>query len=546
MAEIRGSGPRSKGRDARSLPVRSWPEVTISCRAWRRQAMGLGERCGAGCNDLTPTFGGAIAYQSRCQATYLPSQSTWFRGRRARIWPARSARGLTPNSRPTSGGVGQATEIGPEYGAMEQDIAWLTAAGIGERVKVGTLEPEAVVACHLDRIRRLDPRLGAYVHVDGAAQAGNGPLAGVTVAVKDTQPVAGMPWTYGSRKWRQRVAEQDAVPVARLRAAGAAVLGKTNTPELAAAVGTVNELFPPTHNPWRLGTTPGGSSGGSGAAVAAGLCTIALGDDMGGSIRIPAACCGIVGLRPTPGRVPMELAEPTGLSVRGPLARSVADLRLALGTIANEPPLLSARNRDRLRIAVVIDSPIPTDLACLAACERAAHALRHLGHEVDAVGWDPMPAAQAYQVVRPASVSILPGEPDDYGPAAARLIATGRAIAAHEYLEALQSGTTAAWRLRRLLDDHDAILTPTLGRLPMPIPEVPTFLGEAWVAYVQFVLPVSFAGLPALSLPAGLHEGLPVGVQLVGRPWGEWELLDLAEQLEAQAGFGFQPPPGWD
>ncbi|HZV48367.1 MAG TPA: amidase [Candidatus Dormibacteraeota bacterium] len=429
---------------------------------------------------------------------------------------------------------------------MEQDVAWSTATEVTERVRSGRLEPEAVTACHLDRIRRLDRRLGAYVHVDGAARPGTGPLAGVTLAVKDTQPVAGMPWTYGSRKWRDRVAEQDAIPVARARAAGAAVLGKTNTPELAAAVGTVNELFPPTHNPWREGVTPGGSSGGSGAAVAAGLCTIALGDDMGGSIRIPAACCGIVGLRPSPGRVPMELAEPTGLSVRGPLARSVADLRLALSVIAAEAPPEGRAAGRRLRIAAVTKSPVSVHPACLAACERAVQALRDLGHEVEPAGWDPMPVTRAYQVVRPASVSIVPGEPGDYGPAAGRLIAAGRAIGARDYLAALESGTTAAWALRRLLDDHDAILTPTLGRPPMPIPEVPPFLEEAWTAYIQFVLPVSFAGLPALSLPAGLHEGLPVGVQLIGRPWGEWPLLDLAEQLEARPGFGFQPPPGWE
>src|SRR5207248_5940246 len=122
----------------------------------------------------------------------------------------------------------------------------------------------AVVLDQLDRIRRLDPRLGAFVHVDGAAEPGGaGPLAGVGLAVKDTQPVAGMPWTYGSRKWRERIAEADAIPVARARAAGAAVLGKTNTPELAASVSTVNDLFPPTQNPWRRGFTPGGSSGGS-------------------------------------------------------------------------------------------------------------------------------------------------------------------------------------------------------------------------------------------------------------------------------------------
>ena len=190
------------------------------------------------------------------------------------------------------------------------------------------------VAEHLARIERLDPKVHAFIHVDPAARAGEGPLAGLTLGVKDTQPVAGMPWTYGSVKFRDRVADADAIPVARARAAGAAVLGKTNLPELAASVGTVNELFPATENPWRPGWSPGGSSGGSGAAVAAGLCSAAFGDDMGGSIRIPASCCGVVGLRPSPGRVPTELPDPTRLSVRGPLAASVAGVRLLFSVMA--------------------------------------------------------------------------------------------------------------------------------------------------------------------------------------------------------------------
>ncbi len=426
------------------------------------------------------------------------------------------------------------------------DPAWYTASEIATLVRSGHLERQAVAVCQLDRIRRLNARLGAYVHVDEAAAASaGGPLAGAGLAVKDTQPVAGMPWTFGSRRWSQRVAGEDAIPVARARAAGAAVLGKTNTPELAASIGTVNELFPPTQNPWRLGSTPGGSSGGSAAAVAAGLCTIAFGDDMGGSIRIPSSCCGVAGLRPSPGLVPTELADPVRLSCRGPLARSIADLRLALAVMTgSEAP--AAGQPGALRIAAVRDSPIPSDAACEEARERAERALRAAGHTLQAVAWDPVPVARAYQVVRPASVATMPGDPKDYGEAAGRLIAEGRQVSAREYLEALGSGLEAARPLHRTLEDHDAILTPTLGRLPMPIAEVPPFLGQAWSSYTQFVLPVSFAGLPAVSVPAGLAGGLPVGVQLVGRSLGEWALLDLAEQLEQADGFGFQRPPGWD
>jgi len=384
-------------------------------------------------------------------------------------------------------------------------------------------------------------RLNAFVYLDPEACGGEGPLAGTTLGVKDTQPVAGMPWTYGSPKWRDRVATEDAVAVARARAAGAAILGKTNLPELAAAVGTTNELFPPTHNPWREGFTPGGSSGGSGAAVGGGLCTFAFGDDMGGSIRIPASCCGVVGLRPSPGRVPTELPDPTGLSVRGPLARTVADARRLFAVMTAEPaPPISER---RLRIGLVDDSPIGMDPAVQAAVRRAGDALRAAGHTLEPVAWDPMPVAEAYRIVRPASVSTMPGDPSEYGVAVRGLIERGRALSAREYLAALTAGLDAA---RRLLTGFDAWLTPTLGLLPMRIEAVPTFLAEGWDVYTQFVLPVSFAGLPAVSLPAGVAGGLPVGVQLVGGYRREWELLTLAKELEGLEGFGFQPPPGSD
>lgn len=425
---------------------------------------------------------------------------------------------------------------------MDEDaVVWMTATDVAGQVRGGRLDPDDVVRCHLDRIRRLNPGLGAYVHVEESVRPGTGSLAGVTVAVKDSQPVAGMPWTWGSRRWRDRIAVEDAVPVRRARDLGAAILGKTNTPEVAASVSTVNDIFGATQSPWRRGFTPGGSSGGSAAAVAAGLCALAYGDDMGGSIRIPASCCGVFGLRPSRDRVPQELPEPVGLSVRGPLARSVADLRLALSVMAGEEPRHGTPGR--LRVAAILNSPVPVDGACMAACRRAADALEAAGHRILEAAWDPLPVAHAYQVVRPCSVATLPGEPEDYGAPVGRLIAQGRAVSARDFLSALEGGIAAALPLHHLLEEHDAILTPTLGRLPMPIEEVPAFLQEAWISYTQFVLPVSFAGLPAASVPAGLHDGLPVGVQLAGPARGEWGLLDLAAELEAQAGFSFLRPP---
>lgn len=430
----------------------------------------------------------------------------------------------------------------------EAVIAWRGAVELARDVRAGELDANAVVHEHLERIARFEPRVHAYVYVDMAARAKRrGILAGVTVAVKDTQAVRGMPWTLGTAKWRDRIADEDAIPVALVRAAGAAILGKTNTPELAAAVGTSNELFPPTENPWRAGVTPGGSSGGSAAAVATGLSTVALGDDYGGSIRIPSACCGVVGLRPSAYRVGQENLDAGGLNSRGPIARSVADLRLTLEVMSGAPAPSSLGQAMPRRVGVVRASSMGADAACWEACQRAADALAALGYELEDVRWDPDPVARGYRVVRRFSLAGNPGDPREYGACVRQLVVEGRQIGATHFYEAHYQATQASQASLRLLlrGELRAILTPTLGMLPMPIPEVPNFLYKDWDRYTQFVLPVSFAGLPAISIPAGSADGLPVGVQLVGQRAQEWLLLDLAEELETASGFGFVKPPNF-
>ncbi len=240
-------------------------------------------------------------------------------------------------------------------------------------VGAGSLDPQAVVRAHLAAIERLDPRIHAYIYVDREAHSSSGPYAGVTLAVKDSQPVATMPYTYGTSSWQDRVAETDAVAVARSKSAGMAILGKTNLPELAASIGTANALFGSTQNPWRQGITPGGSSGGSGAAVAAGMTTVALGGDTGGSIRIPASCCGVVGLRPTPDRVPIEEVDATVLQSRGPMTRSVADARLLFAVMTATSPDGSLNSKRRL-IGMADSGPFGVDPACQDACHRRAMA----------------------------------------------------------------------------------------------------------------------------------------------------------------------------
>jgi Asp-tRNA(Asn)/Glu-tRNA(Gln) amidotransferase A subunit family amidase len=423
---------------------------------------------------------------------------------------------------------------------------WLSALEIARRVAAADLDPMEVVQAHLAAIDRFDPLLHAYVHVDRRARAQAGPLSGSTLAVKDNIPVAGMPWTDGSAVWRTRIPDEDAVPVMRARVAGVAVLGKTNLPELAAAVGTTNAIFPATHNPWRAGTTPGGSSGGSAVAVAAGMATVAIGTDMGGSIRIPASCCGVVGLRPSPDRIPSQITDPAGLSVIGPIGRSVADVRLAYSVMAaTHPPAISGKG-EAFRIGLADSTTIGIDAACSEACRRAGDALESAGHKVERIEWESESVAAGYGIVRRASMASFPADPEQFAAGIRKLVEQGRALGARDYFQAFEAAYATAFKVvvRPLLSEFDFLLTPTLGLVPVPIDEVPAFLSEPYGRYIQFVLPVSFAHTPAISIPAGLHDGLPVGVQLVARSGHEWQLLALAEQLEAMPGFGFQRPPG--
>ena len=429
----------------------------------------------------------------------------------------------------------------------DESHAWLSTAEIADGVSSGRLDPQAVVRAHLAAIERDDPNIHAYVHVDRKAQATRGPNTGVTIAVKDNLPVAGMPWTDGSAVWRDRIPSDDTVPVARARAAGIAILGKTNLPELAAAVGTTNAIFPATNNPWRDGFTPGGSSGGSAAAVGAGMATVAMGTDMGGSIRIPASCCGVVGLRPSPDRVPSESVDPAGLSVIGPIGRTVADVRMLFSVMAQSTPELPS-DPQSYRIGIADSTKLGMDDACADACRRASEALESAGHRVARIAWESESVAAGYGVVRRASMASFPADPQLFAPGIRKLVEQGRALSALDYFQAFERASAAAYETvaRPLLADCDFLLTPTLGLVPMPIEAVPPFLSEPYGRYIQFVLPVSFAHTPAVSVPAGLHDGLPVGVQLVAKSGREWELLALAEQLEAMPGFGFQRPPRFD
>lgn len=427
-------------------------------------------------------------------------------------------------------------------------MCWLDAVEIARLVTAREVTKAEVLDAHLKRIAQLEDRVHAFLSVEPQISESGGPLAGVPLGVKDTQPVAGMRFTSGAVKWRNRRAESDAPAVGRARRAGATVLGKTNTPELASNPSTVNELMPPTENPWRPGYTPGGSSGGSAAAVAAGFCTIAVGDDYGGSVRIPAGCCGVIGYRPTPGDFPEEIPDVPHVNSRGPMARSVADIRLALEVMADIAVPRADVSRTRIALVLQSEGGLHLDSAAREACVRAARALESLGHHVEEVDWAPLACLDAYRPVRRVSFGAVEGEPDQYSEFVGVSMTQGRAISGVEYFRRAQDGFVGARRLLqdRLDNGFDAFLTPLLGFLPMPIAKVPTFFGDQWNSQNQFLLPVSFSGLPSMSMPAGTQDGVPVAVQLVGRYRHDAELLSLAEQLESCEGFAVRRPPALD
>jgi Asp-tRNA(Asn)/Glu-tRNA(Gln) amidotransferase A subunit family amidase len=197
-----------------------------------------------------------------------------------------------------------------------------------------------------------------------------------------------------------------------------------------------------------------------------------------------------------------------------------------------------------MRIGVVDATALGMDAACADACRRAAGALESLGHRVEHIAWESEAVARGYGVVRRASMASFPADPQLFAPGIRKLVEQGRALSALDYFQAFESATAAAYAVvvKPLLAGLDFLLTPTLGLVPMAIQEVPPFLSEPYGRYIQFVLPVSFAHTPAISVPAGLHDGLPVGVQLVTRSGQEWPLMAIAEQLEAMPGFGFERP----
>jgi amidase len=472
------------------------------------------------------------------------------------------------------------------------DTADLAFAGISRQAELiasGELSARDLLEVYLERIQRLNPTLNAFrvvFHERARMEAAQAdarrrsessptqrPLLGVPFAVKDDIDVAGEVTGLGSSAYGEP-AREDAEIVRRLRAAGAVIVGKTNVPELCAFPWTESATRGVTRNPWNLEHTPGGSSGGTAAAVAAGLVGAALGSDGGGSIRFPAAYCGLFGLKTQRGRVPMapHLDAVYGLSVNGVLTRSVRDTALFHDAIAEGPPdpdapapprisFLDAIGREGgatvpLRIGLSTNLP-PSPLTRLhpenrAAVQETAQLLRSLGHEVREAEVDHGPLAPAPEF----TVRYLRGmheeavalaHPERLERRMRQVSFVGGLLPAS--LVGLMRAREAAYaeRLNRALAVHDVLLTPVT---PAPAPRVGVCEGRGWLrttviasATVPYAAPWNTTGQPACSVPAGFAaDGLPRAVQLVGRPNGEGTLLALAAQIEAERPWAERRP----
>jgi aspartyl-tRNA(Asn)/glutamyl-tRNA(Gln) amidotransferase subunit A len=428
----------------------------------------------------------------------------------------------------------------------------------------GTLSPVEVVDALLARTDEVDPELGAFTTLCAERARGeaiacerayvrgdaDGLLSGVPFAVKDLFDSAGVRTTYGSSMFASNTPAVDAVAVGRLRAAGAIMVGKTQTHEFAWGVTSVNERMGTSHNPWRPERVSGGSSGGSAVALAAGLVPLALGSDTGGSIRVPSAFCGTVGLKPTYGRISSEGMWPLAPSLdhAGPMARTPADATLLLGAV-EEALDSDAPDRElgELRVGVCSDLHLVSMAPDVqSAFDAAARIVGELAAEIVEVA---LPGAVAifptFRVIQGAEVlrthsdaGLYPARKADYGGDVRRRLEAAERITLDDYLTA----TAARERLRAatsaLFERVDLLFTPVSAGSPAPIGEERVLHGGREIDFRELVMTYTvlqdLLGLPACTVRAGFDElGIPIGVQFTGRRWGDREVLAAARALHA-------------
>ncbi|MGV8884158.1 MAG: amidase [Microbacteriaceae bacterium] len=469
------------------------------------------------------------------------------------------------------------------------ELHHLTAQEQWDWLHRGEITPTELTNHYLERIERLNPELGAFATVtpDAArrraallesAGATAQPLWGIPLGDKDLSRRAGVRTTFGSRLFADYVPDVSDEIVEVLDAAGGVSLGKTNAPEFGLPSYTESLVSPPARTPWDLTRGAGGSSGGAAVAVAAGLLPVAPGSDGGGSVRIPAAACGLVGLKPSRGLVPSGsgLTSLGGLVVPGPIARTVADAAMLLDALVDghdypftlraprsaEGALLGAavRGEGRFQLGVMTTSPwddaydIMIAPEATAALDFAVAQLATIGHGVEEFRLEPDPSyAPNFRTIWQAGAAGIPAEGSDLQllePLTQWLVARGRELSARQLSEALLALTVFERSVIRQFASFDAVLTPALALTPRPIGWYDAADAERnfeqQVQYTPFTSFVNVSGLPAITVPvAQTAEGLPMGVQLVGRPGGEHVLLSLGAQLERCIGWQRRHPPQW-
>ena len=461
--------------------------------------------------------------------------------------------------------------------SADEDLAFAGVARLGELLGAGQVTPRELAEFYLARIERLDPTLRAFISVraeraleeaDAALKrledGERGPLIGMPIAVKDNVDVAGEITTHGAG-WHSVPATADSEVVRRLRAAGAVILGKTALCEFAAyGHFTSSAAHGVTRNPWNLDRSPGGSSGGTAAAVAAGMVPVALGSDGGGSIRIPSAFCGLFGLKVQRGRVPLSPLDDHwyGCTVLGGIGRSVLDVAMFDDAISATPtsrpdherPLAAAAGHhpDRLRIAVSLKPAIPgvkPSPEAIAAIEQTTVLLRSFGHVVD-----------AYELAHPKLLTMFTprwaaGIREDtlaYGAdlerRTRRMSGVGRRLGGRALRRSIEREPIAAGRLNAVFDEYDLVMTPVTAA-PPPVAEISRTAGALRTfnqgsPYVCYTPTWNYVGQPAASVPAGFdRQGLPQAIQLAGPPDSETTIVSLAAQIEAAGPWRHRRPP---
>jgi amidase len=471
------------------------------------------------------------------------------------------------------------------------ELLYRSASELAGLVRSGEVTSRELVEASLARIDEVDDRVNAFTVVDrdGAlatadviSSGDKRPFAGVPVAIKDLAvPVAGLVMSQGMELYGDYTPDYDAYVVRRLREAGFVIVGKTSSPELGIVPVTEPRRFGPTRNPWNLERTPGGSSGGSGAAVAAGMVPVAHGSDGGGSIRIPSACCGLVGLKPSRGRISRgpDLGD-AYLSTDGMLARTVEDCARTLDVLAGyEPgdatwapppdePFANAVGRDpgRLRIGLILKPPIEAalDPLCERAVRDAAELLTGLGHEVTEVDapWgreDDAHLLALFTVLYAANIGLgvafggmVSGQepkPEQMEKLTWEMFQRGLGQSSIEYMGALARLQRYTRELIEFSAAFDMLMTPALAQRPLEVGDIKTDgdnpLGEfaRTGLFTPFTAVFNVTGQPAISLPL-FHgdDGMPLAVQFAGQPVGEAALLTLAAQLEAECGWAERRP----